>query len=186
MNLRAGPNDQIYTVVGVLPEFSTVRVIGRNADTQWLFVEYEDDDGETQQAWIAGWLVEPLEGDASLLPVLAPWGATPTPGPTPAGVPIVAMLFSFASEEAMDMVALVQKLEEDYGSVARFVYIDVDAINDYGLYNRIYEGSVPALGLINRNNVLRQVITGTVAEPDLRVLLEDLLAVDLGEGGTDE
>ncbi|MBN1286329.1 MAG: ABC transporter substrate-binding protein [Anaerolineae bacterium] len=181
MNLRSGPNDALYPVVHVLPSDSTLRVIGRNADNTWLFVEYtlaeQTDNPQTAQAWIAGWLVTPVEGEIELLPILAPWGATPTPGPTPAGVPIVALLYSFDSEEAMDMVALLLKLEEEYGDRGRFVYINVKKIEDYPLYNRIYEGTVPALGLIDHNNLLRQVFKGTLSEANLRARLDDLLGL---------
>ena len=167
-NLRAGPGLD-YPVIGALPERTTAEVVGRNADATWLYVAY--DGGE---AWLAGWVVEIAEGDPATLPILAPWGATPTPGPTPAGVPIVAIMYTLDSEEAMDMVRLMLRLEEDYGDRVRFAYVDIRRVRDSGLYNRIYEGTVPTIGLIDARNTLRQVIVGAVTEADLRARLDVL------------
>jgi ABC-type branched-subunit amino acid transport system substrate-binding protein len=169
MNLRAGPGVD-YRAVGVLPEETRVRVVGRSADNYWLVVEHEG--GE---AWLAGWLVTVVEGDLELLPIRAPWGVTATPGQTPVGMPILAVLYALDSDEAMDMVRVLLRLEEEYGRRVRFAYIDVNRISDYPLYRRIFGGTVPAIGLIDRENVLRQVFTGTVAEADLRARLDILL-----------
>lgn len=58
----------------------------------------------------------------------------------------------------------------------RFAYVNVDKINDFGLYNRIYGGTTPAIGFIDAANALRQVITGAITEEDLRARLETLAA----------
>lgn len=63
LNFRAGPGTD-YAVIGRVPFEATVPVVGRNADSSWLHVEY---DGA--QGWVAGWLCS-VTGSLDNVPII--------------------------------------------------------------------------------------------------------------------
>lgn len=89
MNVRNGPGTN-YHVKGSAPAGASSNVIGRNADSSWVKVEYPPADDGT--GWIYASLVE-LRGDLSTVPVVEapppppPPTATPIPEPTPTPAP---------------------------------------------------------------------------------------------------
>jgi uncharacterized protein YraI len=76
MNLRSGPGTN-YAVLRRVPANTTLAIIGRNAASSWVQVNYNGTVG-----WLAGWLCR-ITGDLGLAPVTS--GTTPSPAPTPSG-----------------------------------------------------------------------------------------------------
>jgi uncharacterized protein YraI len=50
--------------VGSIPSGATVTIVGRNASSTWVFIEYADVRG-----WVATWIFT-INGDLSSVPVL--------------------------------------------------------------------------------------------------------------------
>lgn len=78
LNVRSGPDDNVYEVVDQLDRGEQVRIIGRNGDFSWYFVQYNGRTG-----WVFAQFLNVFDpsGLLSTTPVIAP-PATPTPAPT--------------------------------------------------------------------------------------------------------
>lgn len=74
--LRAGPGTE-YKQIGTIPIHTTVPVYGRNAESNWIYVEYGGKRG-----WSAAWLFT-IQGDLASVPVVEPDGAGSEPAPPP-------------------------------------------------------------------------------------------------------
>lgn len=83
MNVRTGPGTD-YPVIGPGSAGETSNIIGRNADSSWVQIQYTTANGS---GWVYAPLVQ-LDGDLNMVPLVevapppAPT-ATPTPEPTP-------------------------------------------------------------------------------------------------------
>ncbi|MEM7030269.1 MAG: SH3 domain-containing protein [Chloroflexota bacterium] len=91
VNLRRGPGTQ-YDIVAVLPQGSSLPVVGRNSDTSWWYVATSEGD-----LWIAASVTEAKNvGDD--IPVVAipptPTAAIPTSTPLPTATPIPAFQYT--------------------------------------------------------------------------------------------
>jgi hypothetical protein len=84
-NVRSGPG-QVYTVVGNIPQGGTAKVLGKNSDGTWWYIEFAG--GEGGHAWIAG-SVTNATCIPDTLPIIAapPTPIPPTPTPTSTFVP---------------------------------------------------------------------------------------------------
>ncbi len=78
LRIRSGPGAE-YTALGSVPANVTLPVLGRNAASNWLFIEYEGVRG-----WIAAWLCW-ITGDLGLVPVTDQSGSAGSGGETPSG-----------------------------------------------------------------------------------------------------
>lgn len=77
--LRSGPGTT-FDRIGTVPYQSAVPVLGRTADSQWIFI-----DNQGQTGWSAAWLFT-YSGDLSSAPVVPPDGTgTPPDAPPPSG-----------------------------------------------------------------------------------------------------
>lgn len=86
INIRSGPDNVIYPIVGVLVAGQRVTALGRTAGGSWVQIEYPGVPGGT--AWVYAYLVE-LKGN---VPVVEP-PPTPTPQVTPTIDPTLASQF---------------------------------------------------------------------------------------------
>ena len=75
-NVRSGPG-QVYNIIGSIPQGGTAKVLGKNSDGTWWYIEFAG--GEGGHAWIAG-SVTNATCIPDTLPIIA---APPTPIPTP-------------------------------------------------------------------------------------------------------
>ena len=86
INIRSGPDNVIYPIVGVLVAGQQVTALGRTAGGSWVQIEYPGVPGGT--AWVYAYLVE-LRGN---VPIVEP-PPTPTPQVTPTIDPTLASQF---------------------------------------------------------------------------------------------
>ena len=86
INVRAGPDNAIYPIVGVLVAGQRVPALGRTPGGSWVQIEYPGVQGGT--AWVYAYLVR-LEGN---VPIVEP-PPTPTPQVTPTIDPTLAAQF---------------------------------------------------------------------------------------------
>lgn len=81
VRIRSGPGTG-YAAIGALPPGTTVPVMGRNASTTWIYIDYNGLRG-----WVALWLMQ-VNGDINTVPVVNDDGSgAPTPQPTQPGNP---------------------------------------------------------------------------------------------------
>ena len=80
LNVRSGPDADIYEVVDQLNTGQQVTIVGRNADFSWFFVQYAGQTG-----WVFAEFLNVFDpgGQLAVSPVIAPPN-TPTPAPTEA------------------------------------------------------------------------------------------------------
>ncbi len=79
--VRSGPS-QSYARLGELPNGATVEPVGRNADTTWILIRFQD--APSGFGWIGRWLVRWQDANAlQTLPVLLETALTPSPTFTP-------------------------------------------------------------------------------------------------------
>jgi len=86
INIRSGPDNNIYPIVGVLVAGQHVTALGRTAGGSWVQIGYAGVPGGT--AWVYAYLVK-LEGN---VPIVEP-PPTPTPQVTPTIDPTLASQF---------------------------------------------------------------------------------------------
>jgi hypothetical protein len=86
INIRSGPDNNIYPIVGVLVAGQHVTALGRTAGGSWVQIAYPGVPGGT--AWVYAYLVK-LEGN---VPIVEP-PPTPTPQVTPTIDPTLASQF---------------------------------------------------------------------------------------------
>jgi len=86
INVRAGPDNTLYPIVGVLVAGQRVPALGRTPGGNWVQIEYPGVPGGT--AWVYAYLVR-LEGN---IPIVEP-PPTPTPRVTPTIDPTLAAQF---------------------------------------------------------------------------------------------
>jgi hypothetical protein len=86
INVRAGPDNALYPIVGVLVAGQRVPALGRTPGGSWVQIEYPGVPGGT--AWVYAYLVR-LEGN---IPIVEP-PPTPTPQVTPTIDPTLAAQF---------------------------------------------------------------------------------------------
>jgi hypothetical protein len=86
INIRSGPDNNIYPIVGVLVAGQHVTALGRTAGGSWVQIAYPGVPGGT--AWVYAYLVE-LKGN---VPIVEP-PPTPTPQVTPTIDPTLASQF---------------------------------------------------------------------------------------------
>jgi hypothetical protein len=86
INIRSGPDNNIYPIVGVLVAGQRVTALGRTAGGSWVQIAYPGVPGGT--AWVYSYLVE-LKGN---VPIVEP-PPTPTPQVTPTIDPTLASQF---------------------------------------------------------------------------------------------
>ncbi len=86
INIRSGPDNNIYPIVGVLVAGQRVTALGRTAGGSWVEIAYPGVPGGT--AWVYAYLVE-LKGN---VPIVEP-PPTPTPQVTPTIDPTLASQF---------------------------------------------------------------------------------------------
>lgn len=86
INVRAGPDNSLYPIVGVLVAGQRVPALGRTPGGSWIQIEYPGVPGGT--AWVYAYLVR-VEGN---LPIIEP-PPTPTPRVTPTIDPTLAAQF---------------------------------------------------------------------------------------------
>jgi hypothetical protein len=86
INIRSGPDNNIYPIVGVLVAGQHVTALGRTAGGSWVEIAYPGVPGGT--AWVYAYLVE-LKGN---VPIVEP-PPTPTPQVTPTIDPTLASQF---------------------------------------------------------------------------------------------
>lgn len=79
-NVRSGPG-QVYNVIGNIPQGATAKVLGKNSDGTWWYIEFAGGDGG--HAWIAR-SVTNAACIPDTLPIIA---APPTPTPLPTNTP---------------------------------------------------------------------------------------------------
>jgi len=133
--IRTGPGIS-FTEIGVVAENTTVGTLGRNAASDWLFIDYQG-----LQGWTAGWLFT-LNGDINALPVVDQTGgsAPPTAPPTEPTAP------GAVTALALDNAKMRQGPDISYaevGKIPRGATVNVIARNDG--YNWIvveYNGTV--------------------------------------------
>lgn len=79
LRIRSGPGTG-YETLGTAPYGAVIPVLGRNADSSWIFIEYQGIRG-----WIAAWLCT-ISGDLNSVPVTDEGGSggdTPPPSSPP-------------------------------------------------------------------------------------------------------
>jgi len=86
INIRSGPDNVIYPIIGVLVAGQRVTALGRTAGGSWVEIEYPGVPGGV--AWVYAYLVE-LKGN---VPIVEP-PPTPTPQVTPTIDPTLASQF---------------------------------------------------------------------------------------------
>jgi uncharacterized protein YraI len=86
INIRSGPDNAIYPIVGVLVAGQKVEALGRTPGGSWIQIAYPGVPGGT--AWVYAYLVE-LRGN---VPIVEP-PPTPTPQVTPTIDPTLAAQF---------------------------------------------------------------------------------------------
>jgi hypothetical protein len=86
INIRSGPDNNIYPIVGILVAGQKVTALGRTAGGSWVQIAYPGVPGGT--AWVYAYLVE-LRGN---VPIVEP-PPTPTPQVTPTIDPTLASQF---------------------------------------------------------------------------------------------
>ena len=86
INVRSGPDNVIYPIVGVLVAGQRVIALGRTAGGNWVQIAYPGVPGGT--AWVYAYLIE-LQGN---VPIVEP-PPTPTPQVTPTIDPTLASQF---------------------------------------------------------------------------------------------
>lgn len=86
INIRSGPDNVIYPIIGVLVAGQRVTALGRTAGGSWVEIEYPGVPGGV--AWVYAYLVE-LKGNVPVVE-LPP---TPTPQVTPTIDPTLASQF---------------------------------------------------------------------------------------------
>ncbi len=74
LRLRSGP-DTSFGQVGLVPNATVLPVIGKNAQGNWLYVDFNGTRG-----WVAGWYTS-IQGDLAAVPVVSNDGGGAAPAP---------------------------------------------------------------------------------------------------------